>query len=1257
MAVSSLLLLSGCSGGGSISSLDSILSSSSSSSAASSESSGSSSSSGTSSSSSSSSASSSGSSSSASSESSESSSSESSIHTHVYGNTYTITVQPTLTTAGKATHKCESDDATEEVEVPALSDTAVWTKTTVKEPTHAEDGEDDYSSVYGTVKVTIAKKSDEHVYGTEYTITTEPTLTSAGKATRKCESDDATEEVEVPALSDTAVWTKTTVKEPTHTEDGEDDYSSIYGTVKITTAKKSDEHVYGNTYTITVNPTLTTAGKATRKCESDDAIQEVEVPALSDTSVWTKTTVKEATDTEEGTYKYTSIYGALEITHKHTGSNKYTALKKDDGTVDIYESCALNDGGIVGDVVNTMTAKTAAEYDIDVTSKVHPWAQDGSGSKTWTSAEIGNSSSSYMVLKITKGGWIKISYKISSETSDKLHIKNGSTEILSVGGLSTDEYKTGTIEFEAKGNDSIDIYYQKDGSVNKGKDQAIITLEDSTFNYSATNYITNGGTAVTPSFIENGKIVGDLPSPTKDGCYFEGWYIDEGLETPYDANTANLVGDASLYAKWSDALYVTLHTGDTTSEIVSFQNGTTPTLPADPTRDGYYFIGWYTDSAYSTAYESKAATASFDLYAKWVSVAEAGPLYGSYKGFFVGNSSSSTTTSNNYAEVEVDATKTLTLRTYYSGYAHGTVEVNEDGTVNVTSTESIKSVYVDDSTLIVAYTYSSSTTRYYFVSKENEACSSTGVSAISVNNGKDLFVSYSVGDTAKTAYIDQNGTVYTGVSFVDSSGEAVAVSDLKSKLTFFVKKDGNTIASFYATQSSGTYSLTNDDVAGSYTCGDGETLVLSGGGKALFSKIKSDYSSTLYEAKYEVIEDDTIYVYYSSSDRYLITLSGNSFTYEVRNVTVTLDYGYAETEGGDNKTDTYTQLYDKWSYIPSDKSSPTRDGYTFDGWYASSDCSGSKVTGGSYTEGKTLYAKWIKNYTVSYKEVDGTTDVSGCESTEVTGGKKLSSLPTPTAKDGYDFDGWYLDKECTKAFDISTPINEDTTLYAHWTTPLTITKYLNNVDGEETPTTQSAQYNRAPTIETPTKEGYVFAGWYTDKELTQPFDATAPLTTNVTLYAKYEDESEFKGSYYGYNLYYSSYYPTKTGNFTANNALNIKIDGYGTTSGKFDWKITNVDETAGKITFTKGNSVGYGWYLKAADGRIFIITGYTQPTDEIGTDMNFLVLNTNSSETLSYKQTKSGNVFTVVVSVDGVDTYTVNIDTSAKTFTFAGATA
>ena len=47
-------------------------------------------------------------------------------------------------------------------------------------------------------------------------------------------------------------------------------------------------------------------------------------------------------------------------------------------------------------------------------------------------------------------------------------------------------------------------------------------------------------------------------------------------------------------------------------------SGSTVTKPADPTRDGYTFAGWYTDEACTKAYDfSAAVTADMTLYAKW----------------------------------------------------------------------------------------------------------------------------------------------------------------------------------------------------------------------------------------------------------------------------------------------------------------------------------------------------------------------------------------------------------------------------------------------------------------------------------------------------------------------------------------------------------------------------------------------------------------------------------------------------------------
>lgn len=47
-------------------------------------------------------------------------------------------------------------------------------------------------------------------------------------------------------------------------------------------------------------------------------------------------------------------------------------------------------------------------------------------------------------------------------------------------------------------------------------------------------------------------------------------------------------------------------------------------------------------------------------------------------------------------------------------------------------------------------------------------------------------------------------------------------------------------------------------------------------------------------------------------------------------------------------------------------------------------------------------------------------------------GNNATEPASPTAS-GYTFGGWYLEAECTNAFDFTTPITEDITLYAKWT--------------------------------------------------------------------------------------------------------------------------------------------------------------------------------------------------------------------------------
>ncbi|MBR1738531.1 MAG: InlB B-repeat-containing protein, partial [Firmicutes bacterium] len=82
------------------------------------------------------------------------------------------------------------------------------------------------------------------------------------------------------------------------------------------------------------------------------------------------------------------------------------------------------------------------------------------------------------------------------------------------------------------------------------------------------------------------------------------------------------------------------------------------------------------------------------------------------------------------------------------------------------------------------------------------------------------------------------------------------------------------------------------------------------------------------------------------------------------------------------------------------------------------------------TDNIVLYAKWTaEKYTVSFNG-NGQTITIASQSVEY--GKTATEPAAPTAE-GINFGGWYTDKECTSAFDFSTPITADTELFARWT--------------------------------------------------------------------------------------------------------------------------------------------------------------------------------------------------------------------------------
>ncbi len=185
---------------------------------------------------------------------------------------------------------------------------------------------------------------------------------------------------------------------------------------------------------------------------------------------------------------------------------------------------------------------------------------------------------------------------------------------------------------------------------------------------------------------------------------------------------------------------------------------------------------------------------------------------------------------------------------------------------------------------------------------------------------------------------------------------------------------------------------------------------------------------------------------------------------------------------------------------------PTREGYEFDGWYLNEDFTKKINALTTRSNGdKTLYAKWNKIetpeeettpaeevYTITYV-LNGGVNNSENPATYVKGTAVEFKCPT---RDGYEFDGWYLNEDFTKKINaLTTRSSGDKTLYAKWIkieTPeevtteetaetYTITYVLNSgVNSSENPAT----YVKGTRVEfkDATREGYTFDGWYLDAQ-------------------------------------------------------------------------------------------------------------------------------------------------------------------------------
>ncbi|MHB1454447.1 MAG: InlB B-repeat-containing protein [Saccharofermentanales bacterium] len=146
-------------------------------------------------------------------------------------------------------------------------------------------------------------------------------------------------------------------------------------------------------------------------------------------------------------------------------------------------------------------------------------------------------------------------------------------------------------------------------------------------NYPVT-FNSQSGSAVASKTASYNTSVTAPANPTRMGYTFGGWYKESGCINVWSFTNDKITAATTLYARWTIITYIVTFNSMSGSAVTSktASYNTSVTAPANPTRSGYTFLGWYTSSAYTTQWNftTNKVTANTTLYARWLASAATG---------------------------------------------------------------------------------------------------------------------------------------------------------------------------------------------------------------------------------------------------------------------------------------------------------------------------------------------------------------------------------------------------------------------------------------------------------------------------------------------------------------------------------------------------------------------------------------------------------------------------------------------------------
>jgi uncharacterized repeat protein (TIGR02543 family) len=769
---------------------------------------------------------------------------------------------------------------------------------------------------------------------------------------------------------------------------------------------------------------------------------------------------------------------------------------------------------------------------------------DGEGSQYYSAAMVSTRQWDKLVSTTLYAKWILI-HTVSFDCQDESAIS--SVEDVAYGDTITEPI------FPIKDGFGIAGWYRESSCINQWAFASDTVTEDMTLYakwilmHTVSFDSQEGSTVSSVENVFHEATITEPADPTRCGYSFGGWYQESSCVNQWTFASDTVTSDMTLYAKW-----ILIHTvsfdsqeGSAVSSVENVFHEATITEPADPTRCGYSFGGWYQESSCVNqwAFASDTVVEDMTLYAKWdantdtaytvehwwqnasgsgYSKHETEALSGTtgepvtaiaktYTGLY-----ENTTATGRVASGTLVGEGALVLRVYYD-WDTFSVSFDEDqgSTVNdltgvrygatVTEpAEPTRSGYV----FTGWYRESSCTTLWVFTSDTVTADMTLYVKWVA-NTNTAYTVEYWQQDVSGSGYSKYETKVLSGISgeLVTATAKTYAgfneITTHASRVASgIITGDGSLVLKLYYDRN--IYSVSFDEDGGS-TVSD-----LSGVryGMMFTEPAEPTRDGYAFGDWYRESSFKTKWIFASDTVTADMTLYAkwDAYSHNLR----------FDANGGSGTMIEVPLETDEQSTLPTNAF--TRTGYTFVGWATTGDSGVTYANKAKYTMGatdQTLYAKWTADSHELRFDANGGI---GTMSDMSLGTDEQTILPTNTfTKTGYSFSGWATASNSSVEYDDGDSYTmgnlDQNWLYAKWTANI----YTVNFDkqgGFGGTSSVSATYDMAmPNDEIATaKAGYIFDGYYdqVDGEGTQYYSMTMRSTWNwdkdedTTLYAKWK---------------------------------------------------------------------------------------------------------------------------------------------------------